>query len=265
MAGAGKMGGAILKGLLAGGLDPAMVVVQDPKPAPDMVEFLASHDIEAVSEVTNLDTPPAVILAAVKPQIMDQVFPGVAKFTGPETVILSIAAGRPISSFEAHLNDGATVVRAMPNTPAAIGQGMTVCCANAAMTPKQKDLCTALMATTGKVGWVEDEQQIDAVTAVSGSGPAYVFWFTECLAAAGVKAGLDPVLAAELARQTVVGSGALMSQSSDTVAELRQSVTSPGGTTAAALGVLMRDANGLEELMTEAVAAAQKRGRELAT
>jgi pyrroline-5-carboxylate reductase len=265
MVGAGKMGGAILKGLVTGGLNPSLVIVQDPKPAPEMANFLAAHGIEAVSEVTTLDAPPAVIMAAVKPQVMDAVFPPVAKLAGPKTIVLSVAAGRPIASFEAHLADDVTVVRAMPNTPAAVGHGMTVCCGNTAMTPQQKVLCTTLLETIGKVGWVDDEQLIDAVTGVSGSGPAYVFWMTECLAEAGVKAGLEQGLAQELARQTVAGSGVLMSQSTQSASDLRKAVTSPGGTTAAALEVLMREPSGLQDLMTEAVEKARQRGRELAS
>ncbi len=265
MIGAGKMGGAILKGLLAGGLDPTSVIIQDPKPAPEMAKFLKRHGIAAVSEITALDAPPAVIMAAVKPQIMDAVFPPVGKLAGPDTVVLSVAAGRTIASFEGHVGDGVCVVRAMPNTPAAVGEGMTVCCGNAVMAPQQKALCTTFLETIGKVGWVEREDLIDAVTGVSGSGPAYVFWLAECMAAAGVKAGLDQDLAVELARQTVAGSGVLMAQTSESATELRKAVTSPGGTTEAALKVLMREPNGLKDLMAEAVMQAKKRGGELAS
>ncbi len=265
LAGAGKMGGAILRGLIAGGLDPKSVIVQDPGPPPEMAEFLGKNNIKVVETLSNLDAPPSIIIAAVKPQVMDVVFPPLAKFAADGSVVLSIAAGRTIASFEKHLPDTVTVVRAMPNTPAAIGHGMTVCCANKAITDAQKSLCTALLETVGEVGWVESEDLIDAVTAVSGSGPAYVFWLTECLSAAGVEAGLDANLAAKLARQTVFGSGALMAQSDQAVDELRKAVTSPGGTTAAALEVLMRTPGGLGDLMSEAVAQAKKRGRELAS
>ncbi len=194
---------------------------------------------------------------------MDQVFPLLAKFAGPKTLVLSIAAGRSIASFEKHLPPGVAVVRAMPNTPAAIGRGITGAVGNAHVTATQKAACDALLRAVGEIVWVEDEALIDAVTAVSGSGPAYVFLLTECLAEAGRAAGLDASIAMQLARATVTGSGALMDASPLDAGTLRQNVTSPGGTTAAALGVLMRERGGLNDLMIEAVAAAQKRGREL--
>ncbi|MGH1418816.1 MAG: pyrroline-5-carboxylate reductase [Hyphomicrobiaceae bacterium] len=265
MIGAGKMGGAILKGLLAAGLDPADVVVQDPKPPADMAEFLAQHAIKPVVEIKDLAMPPAVIMTAVKPQVMDVVFPPAGKLAGPNTIVLSVAAGRSIASFETHVAKGVCVVRAMPNTPAAVGEGMTVCCGNDAMTQEQKTACTTLLQSIGKVGWVETEVLIDAVTGVSGSGPAYVFWLAECMAAAGIEAGLDEDLAVELARQTVAGSGVLMAKTSQSATDLRKAVTSPGGTTEAALAVLMREPNGLRDLMVEAVARAKKRGQDLAS
>jgi pyrroline-5-carboxylate reductase len=205
---------------------------------------------------------PAVLLMAVKPQMMDAVFPPLGKLAGPRTLVLSIAAGRKIEGFERHLAQGVAVVRAMPNTPAAIGRGMTVCVANAHVTAEQRALCDELLGAVGEVAWVDDEAQIDAVTAVSGSGPAYVFLLAECLAEAGVAAGLSEPLAKELARATISGAGELLRQSDLEAAVLRQNVTSPGGTTAAALGVLMGP-DGLRELMTRAVAAAAKRSREL--
>ncbi len=194
---------------------------------------------------------------------MEQVFPPLAKLAGPGTVVLSIAAGKSIASFEKHLAPGSAVVRAMPNTPAAIGRGITGAVANAAVTPAQKDACDALLSAVGEVVWVADERLIDAVTAVSGSGPAYVFYLAECLAEAGCAAGLPADLAMQLARATVTGAGELMHRSDVPAATLRQNVTSPGGTTAAALGVLMRGESGLAALMREAVLAAEKRGREL--
>ena len=210
-----------------------------------------------------LIAPPAVIIAAVKPQMMDQVFAPLAKLAGPDTVILSIAAGRSIASFEKHLSPGIAVVRAMPNTPAAIGRGITGAVGNAHMSPAQKATCDGLLRAVGDVVWISDEALIDAVTAVSGSGPAYVFLLAECLAEAGRAAGLDAVTAAKLARATVSGAGELLHQSASDAATLRQNVTSPGGTTAAALSVLMRDGNGLQRLMTEAVLAAKNKGRAL--
>jgi pyrroline-5-carboxylate reductase len=203
-----------------------------------------------------------VILLAVKPQIMDDVLPGLAKLAGPQTLIISIAAGRPIASFEKHLPGGA-IVRAMPNTPASIGRGITAAVANRNVTPVQRALADDMLSAVGKVVWVEDEQLLDAITAVSGSGPAYVFLLTECLAEAGRAAGLDARLADELARATVSGSAALLEASDLSAAELRRNVTSPGGTTAAALEILGGE-EGMQKLMTAAVAAATKRGRELA-
>lgn len=263
LAGAGKMGAAMLSGWLAQGLDPSQVLIQEPQLSGEAAELVAKHRIRASAAFSSLETPPAVIIAAVKPQVMDQVFPPLAKLAGPNTVVLSIAAGKSIASFEKHLASGSAVVRAMPNTPAAIGRGITGAAANKAVTPAQKAACDALLSAVGGVVWVDDESLIDAVTAVSGSGPAYVFLLAECLAEAGRAAGLDADLAMQLARATVTGSGELMHRSSLPAATLRQNVTSPGGTTAAALSVLMREEGGLKDLMREAVLAAQKRGREL--
>lgn len=257
------MGGALLEGLIARGLDPRRVRVQDPSPPQDVATVLDRHGVAAEREVANLAEPPGVIIAAVKPQVMDRVFPAVARRAGPNTLVISIAAGRKIASFEAHLPPNASVVRAMPNTPAAIGRGITVCVPNAAVTPPQRALCEALLAAVGEVAWVDDERHMDAVTAVSGSGPAYVFLLAESLEKAAVAAGLEPGLARRLARATVSGAGELLNVSEEDASVLRQNVTSPGGTTAAALGVLM-EAGGLEDLMVKAVLAAEGRSRELA-
>lgn len=262
LAGAGKMGGALLKGLLTRGLDPKSVIVQEPRPPADVVELAQGHGITLTPVVLTLEQSPSVILVAVKPQVMGEVFPSLAKLAGPATLTISIAAGRPISSFEAHLPSGSAVVRAMPNTPAAIGRGMTVCAANRHVNEAQRALAQDLLSSVGDVGWIGDEGQMDAVTAVSGSGPAYVFLLTECLAEAGRQAGLDNDLALQLARATVSGSGELLRQSEVSPAVLRENVTSPGGTTAAALGVLMAKP-GLQDLMTRAIEAAVNRGREL--
>lgn len=265
LAGAGKMGGAMLSGWLRRGLDPAQVVVLDPAPPVEMAQFIKEHRIASpLSAAGALTAAPAVIVVAVKPQAMDAVFPDLAKLAGPGTLVLSIAAGKTLSSFEKHLSVGAAVVRAMPNTPAAIGRGITVCVANGHVSPQQRALATSLVEAVGEVGWVDDEALIDAVTAVSGSGPAYVFLLAEALAAAGVAQGLDPALSVRLARATVSGAGELLRQSSESASQLRQNVTSPGGTTAAALSVLMREGDGVPDLMVEAIAAATKRGRELA-
>ncbi|MDX2154888.1 MAG: pyrroline-5-carboxylate reductase [Hyphomicrobiaceae bacterium] len=264
LAGAGNMGGAMLAGWLAGGIDPKRVMVQDPSPPPAVKALLDKHGIAAHATLPARQTPPAVLLMAVKPQVMEEVFPPLARTAGPETVVLSIAAGKTIASFERHLMAGRAVVRSIPNTPAAVGRGITVAAPNGHVTPGQKSLCDALLSAIGEVAWVNDEALIDPVTAVSGSGPAYVFYLTECLAAAGVKAGLAPDLAMRLARATVTGSGELMHRSDLGADQLRKNVTSPNGTTFAALQVLMGE-KGLEPLMTEAIAAATKRSRELAS
>jgi pyrroline-5-carboxylate reductase len=263
LAGAGKMGSAMLLGWLERGLKPANVIVQDPQLGSDAAQLMRKHGIRAEASITSLPTPPAVIVAAVKPEVMGDVMPSLAKLAGPGTVLLSIAAGRSIASFEALLPPHTAVVRAMPNTPAAIGRGITGAVGNAAMTEAQKSVCDQLLRAVGEVVWLDDERLIDAVTAVSGSGPAYVFLLTECLAQAGVKVGLASDLALALARATVSGSGELLRQSPLDPTTLRKNVTSPGGTTAAALNVLMRDEGGLQDLMTAAILAARDRGREL--
>jgi pyrroline-5-carboxylate reductase len=263
LAGAGKMGGALLAGWLERGLDPAGVIIQEPNLSGPALELAKAHGIKSVASLGPMSPPPAVIVVAVKPQTMEEVFPALAKITGPGTVVVSIAAGKTIASFERHLARGTAVVRAMPNTPAAIGRGITGAVANDHTSAAQKDICESLLRAVGDVVWVEDESLIDAVTAVSGSGPAYVFLLAEALTRAGVAAGLDEATASRLACATVSGAGELLTQSKLDPGTLRQNVTSPGGTTAAALAVLMRDGDGLKELMTEAVLAAQKRGREL--
>ena len=262
LAGAGKMGGAILSGLLARGLDARSVIVQDPDPARPVADLLAENGIDVLPVIDELTQPPGVILVAVKPQVMDEVMPGLAKLAGPQTLLVSIAAGRRLAAFERYLPGGA-IVRAMPNTPAAIGRGITAAVANGNVTPVQRALADDMLSAVGEVVWVEDESLMDAVTAVSGSGPAYVFLLAECLAEAGRAAGLDAKLAERLARATVAGSAALLEASDLSAAQLRANVTSPGGTTAAALEIL-GGPDGLQTLMTAAVAAATKRGRELA-
>jgi pyrroline-5-carboxylate reductase len=263
LAGAGNMGGALLAGWLARGLDPKMVLIQDPSPPPAMRTLIEQHSITTSPKLT-LTTSPAVLLMAVKPQVMEQVFPALGAQCGPATVVLSVAAGRTIASFEKHLAARTAVVRSIPNTPSSVGRGITACATNAHVTPVQKALCDQLLSAVGAVVWVDDEGQIDAATAVSGSGPAYVFLLAEYLAEAGVKAGLAPDLAAQLARWTVAGAGELLFQSDLPAATLRQNVTSPNGTTFAALQVLM-DEKGLQPLMAEAIARATARSRELAS
>ena len=263
LAGAGNMGCALLSGWLERGLDPARIIVQDPAPPPRSSALLREHGIEARATVGALPEPPAVLVVAVKPQVMDEVFPQLAQLAREKTVVLSIAAGCTLSGFEQHLPAKSAVIRAMPNTPASIGRGITVAVANAHVTAAQRAACDALLRAVGEVAWIEEERLLDAVTAVSGSGPAYVFHLAECLAEAGVKAGLPQELAQMLARWTVAGAGELLYRSDLGADVLRQNVTSPGGTTFAALQVLMAP-DGLAKLMREAVAAAARRSEELA-
>jgi len=207
---------------------------------------------------------PDVIVFAVKPQVLPDMTPAYKRFAAQGTLFVSIAAGKPVSFFESHLGTDAAIVRAMPNTPAAIGEGITVACANAAVTDVQKKQVQDLLSAVGDFIWAGEEKLLDPVTALSGSGPAYVFLLIEAMAAAGEKIGLDPAMAARLARQTVIGSAALARESADTpAATLRENVTSPGGTTAAALAVLMRQQDGMQKLFDEALAAASKRAEEL--
>lgn len=261
--GAGKMGGALLEGWLKRGLNPASVFVQDVALSEAMRAFARDHGIVA-SNAPELPAPPAVILIAVKPDATGVLLPEVEPMLGEETVILSIAAGRTLESLSRDLPDTVAVVRAMPNTPASVGQGITVCIANANVTPEQKRECDALLAAVGEVVWVEDEALLDPVTAVSGSGPAYVFLLAECLEAAGIRAGLPQDLARQLTQATVAGAGELLRRSHLEPAELRKNVTSPNGTTAAALDVLMSE-DALKDLVRRAVAAAAKRSGELSS
>jgi pyrroline-5-carboxylate reductase len=263
LAGAGMMGGAILSGLLARGLKPNRIIVQDPAPSAEMTALFAKHGIRCVPAIDVLPEPPSIILLAVKPQVMDEALAPLAKHAGPGSLVLTIAAGRSLQSVETHLPKQSPVVRAMPNTPAAIGRGITVAVPNAHVSPEQRKLADELLSSLGKVLWVEDESLLDPVTAVSGSGPAYVFLLVECLAEAGEAAGLDADLAEELARATVSGSAALLDQTAHHAAKLKEHVTSPGGTTAAALSVL-DGPEGLRPLLKAAVAEATRRGRELA-
>ena len=257
--GAGKMGSALLDGWLARRLNPRKVVVLEPQPGKS-VKVLTRRGIRLNPKTMPRDV--AAIVIAVKPQVAAEAVPVLAPLVGRNTVAISIMAGRTLAFLEQAL-PGAAIVRAMPNTPAAIGRGITVAVGNARVGAKGRKLADALLAATGAVEWVKDESLMDAVTAVSGSGPAYVFLLAEALARAGVAAGLPAELADRLARQTVAGSGELLHRSELAAAVLRQNVTSPGGPTAAALAVLMA-ADGLDPLLVRAVAAATERGKELA-
>ena len=256
--GAGKMGQAMLDGWLARGLSAKKIVVIEPQPS-KAVKALARRGLVLNPKQAK---PAAAIVIAVKPQTAPEAIPTVRPFTGKSTLVVSIMAGRTIRFLEGAL-PGAAIVRAMPNTPAAIGRGITVAVGNNKVSPKQRKQATDLLAAIGAVEWASDEGVMDAVTAVSGSGPAYVFLLAEAMTKAGIAAGLPQALAAKLTRETVAGSGELLHRSDLDAAALRQNVTSPGGTTAAALEVLMGP-GGFDELLTRAIAAATRRGRELA-
>jgi pyrroline-5-carboxylate reductase len=261
LVGAGKMGAAMLEGWLALGLDPASVVAIEPQPAPELAA-LADRGLRLNPPTSAVGKASAIVIA-VKPQVAPDVVPTLPPLLDSDTVVLSIMAGRTLGFLEQALSPNAAIVRAMPNTPAAIGRGITVAVPNRRVSPQQRNLVDTLLSATGGVEWVSDEALMDAVTAVSGSGPAYIFLLAEALARAGVAAGLPEELARRLARDTVAGSGELLHRSPLDAAVLRQNVTSPGGTTAAALDVLMA-ADGLDSLMRKAVGAATKRSRELA-
>ena len=254
------MGAAMLAGWLARGLDPRKLTILEPQPA-NSVKALRRRGVALNPK--DKPAPASAVVIAVKPQSAPEAVAALAPFVGNATLAVSIMAGRPLRFLEQALPQGTALVRSMPNPPAAIGRGITVACANAKVTPRQRKLASDLLAAIGKVEWVSDEGLMDAVTAVSGSGPAYVFLLAEALAQAGAAAGLPQHLAMKLARETVAGSGELLNQSPLDAATLRQNVTSPGGTTAAALELLM-DKHGLAELMERAVAAATARSRELA-
>jgi len=259
LVGCGKMGSAMLAGWLEQGIRPADVVVVDPhaKGLSDGITVLGDSGLIPKTFI------PDITILAVKPQVMADVLPAYARLAG-QTVFLSIAAGKTVSFFRQHLGDAAAIIRAMPNTPAAVGRGITVCFAGAAVSEAACALAEKLLSAVGEVAWIADEGQMDAVTAVSGSGPAYVFLLAEVMAEAGIKAGLPAELAHRLARTTVSGGGELLRLSPETAAQLRVNVTSPGGTTAAALAVLMDAEKGMPPLMEQAVAAATRRGKELA-
>ena len=264
LVGAGKMGGALLSGMLERGLKPSHVLIQDPAPPSDIKDMLSRFGLSAQATPVCRNRSCSVIIIAVKPQLIATVLPDVAAgYAGPATLVVSIAAGVRLSSLEEHLGEATAIVRAMPNTPASIGRGMSVCCSNSCVEPHQRTLCDTLLGSVGATAWVEDEGLMDPVTAVSGSGPAYVFLLAECLARAGQKAGLEEKLAAKLAIETISGAGALLKASQFSPATLRENVTSPGGTTAAALEVLMADEDGFKTLVEKAVAAATRRSREL--
>nr|WP_279347267.1 pyrroline-5-carboxylate reductase [Govania unica] len=259
--GCGRMGSAMLDGWLQQGLDPAAVVIVEP--SDDIRGHLAGRAGQLAASLADVpsDLLPQLVVLAVKPQMMDGALVDLAPYAARGSAFLSIAAGKNLAYFRSALG-AAPVVRAMPNTPAAIGHGITAAIANDAVTPDLAEVARALLSAVGAFVWLDDEKHMDAVTAVSGSGPAYLFYLTECLAAAGVAAGLPQELSFQLAVHTMAGSGALLAHSGDSPTALREAVTSPAGTTAAALDVLMGE-KGLSPLMRQAVMAATKRSREL--
>jgi len=260
LVGAGKMGSAMLDGWLARGFKPRQITVIEPHPG-KAVKALARRGLKLNPKGKNAEA--SAIVIAVKPQTAPEAVPPIAGYVGASTLVLSIMAGRTIASLEKSLPPGAAIVRAMPNTPAAIGRGITVAFANAGVSTRQRKQASKLLAAIGKVEWISDEALMDAVTALSGSGPAYLFLLAEAMASAGIAAGLPPALATRLARETVAGSAELMYRSQLDVATLRENVTSPGGTTAAALDVLMGP-DGFDHLLTQAIVAATRRSRDLA-
>lgn len=262
LVGAGKMGGAMLHGWLKKGMNPKAVAIVDPHIGSEAFSMLIEYSVTHHKDAAEITEPADIVVLAVKPQQMGEALPALKGVIGPSTLVVSIAAGTTLANLSAALGDG-PIIRVMPNTPAQVGQGMSVAVGNAAVTEAHRRVVTNLLNAVGKTGWVGDEALIDAVTALSGSGPAYVFLLVEAMAAAGEKAGLPRELAMLLARQTVVGAGALLGGVPTDAATLRKNVTSPGGTTAAALAVLMGD-QGWQPLIDAAIAAAARRSRELA-
>ena len=255
--GCGKMGSAMLQGWLKGGLPASSVWVLDPNPS----EWLRSLNGLHLNE--HLPEDPAIVLVAVKPQMMGEALPVLKPLGDGTTLFLSVAAGTPISAFEAALGAGTPIIRAMPNTPAAVGRGITALVGNRIAGEDHMAMAEGLLSAVGQTVRLDDEGQMDAVTAVSGSGPAYVFHLIEAMAAAGEAEGLPADLSMKLAKATVAGAGALAEDADEDPSQLRINVTSPGGTTAAALAVLMDEATGFQALLRRAVKAAAERGREL--
>lgn len=260
--GAGKMGLALLKGWAARGLSGEGVVVVEPNPQPELAQLCVERGFILNGRFAE-DAPSEALVLAVKPQMLDAVAPSIARFVGKDTLIVSILAGKRVADIAARLTGAGAIVRAMPNTAAAVGRGVTGAFASGGISDRQREAAQALLGAVGVVEWVDNEEFIDALTAISGSGPAYVFYFVEALAKAGANVGLPPELSARLARETVVGAGELLRLSPELSPEaLRQNVTSPGGTTAAALEMLMAE-DGLAPLIERAVAAAKRRAGEL--
>lgn len=260
LVGAGNMGGAILRGWIDNGIDAQKIFVSDPNVSHEFAQYLSDHNISFAASVPQ-DLIAGCLVLAVKPQMMTAVLPALSDIVGPQTVIISIAAGTSISVIKEHLANG-LVIRAMPNTPAMIGRGITGLVAEKPIDESLRADIAELMEACGLVEWVENEDMLNAVTALSGSGPAYVFYLTEVMAAAGRELGLGENIAMRLAKETVSGAGELIRRSDDEPSQLRENVTSPGGTTAAALNVLMKD-SAMPALFAKALRAAKDRADEL--
>ena len=261
LVGCGKMGSALLQGWLNAGLEAAQFFVQEPNPDAALAD-LGVHlnvDTGALREAA-----PSVIILAIKPQLAVDVLPSIALLAAPETLVISLMAGVSINTMSDSLGGEVAFVRTMPNTPAAIGAGMTALYASSGTQDDQKAVAEALLAAVGQTVWLDTEKALDAVTAISGSGPAYLFHMVEALAAAGVNLGLQQDMAAQLAMQTIIGSASMLREDEADPRQLRVNVTSPGGTTEAALDVLMGDSGGLVDLMRRATQAAAARAGELA-
>jgi len=263
LVGCGKMGGALLRGWLARGVPPKDVFVIDT--APRDLEDVQARGVTVATDLARLPAglKPGIILLAIKPQFMDEALPAYRRFAATGAVFLSIAAGKTVAYLKDKLGGQALVIRSMPNTPAAVGRGMSVILRDPRVAPATLELCGQLLAAVGEIGWIDEEDQINAVTALSGGGPAYVFLLIECMAEAGRVAGLPADLAMKLARETVTGSGELARLSSESATKLREAVMSPKGTTLEAINILMAP-DGLQPLMNKAIAAATRRGREIA-
>jgi pyrroline-5-carboxylate reductase len=259
LAGAGKMGGAMLRAWLDQGYNPRQISVLEPHPSQEVVSLARAKGFV----LGCLSGAPQVLVLAMKPQSFDEAATGLESFADQGTLIISILAGKTFANIASRLPRASAIIRAMPNLPAAIGRGITALAANPAVTPVQRSAAEALLGATGRVEWLAGEHLIDAATAVSGSGPAYVFYFAEVLAEAGEALGLPADISARLARGTIEGAGELLFQSpGSTVAELRENVTSPGGTTAAALEILMSE-EGLAPVIQRALRAAKRRAEAL--
>ncbi|QCN98814.1 pyrroline-5-carboxylate reductase (plasmid) [Azospirillum argentinense] len=257
--GAGRMGGAMLRGWLAQGVPASAISVADPRPAPDLVELFARTGVR----LNPADSAPVdTLVVAVKPQMVESAATGVQAMLAPHTLVLSIMAGKTLADLRRLFPAAGSVVRAMPNLPAAVGRGATVAVAEAGCPADRKARAASLLTAVGSLEWLADEALVDAATALSGSGPAYVFYLVECLTRAGVEVGLPADVSERLARATVEGAGALMGATGQPAAELRAGVTSPGGTTAAGLSKLMADDH-LQSLLNATLRAAAQRAAEL--